>query len=69
MDYVSSCKGVAKTPSEVPPGSKVLKIGCSPLVLTVAPDSQNDNSFIVILSISHVIVDGFNYFQILGMLR
>ena len=68
MDYVSVCKGVANTKSEVPPGSKSVKSKCSQCVLSVLPDSQNPDTFVVVLSISHVIIDGFNYYQILGML-
>jgi len=39
-------------------------------MLSVIPDSKRpDDTFVVILSISHIVVDGFNYYQILNMLN
>jgi len=41
-----------------------------PLIrLSVIPDSSSANCFAVILSVSHVIIDGFNYYQLLSMLN
>jgi len=70
MDYISICGAIAKKRSEVPSGNKCVNKNKPLIALTIAPDSKEPNDgFAVILSISHVIIDGFNYYQILNMLN
>lgn len=69
MDYVTLCKTVAKTSAEIKPGSACINKNQPLTALSVFPDSVNPNKFAVMFSLSHVVVDGFNYYQLLGMLN
>ena len=69
MDYAALCSAVAKTSAEVLPGNSCIGNGKPLLALSVIKDSEaDDRSFAVIFSVSHMILDGFTYYQLLGML-
>ena len=63
------CTAVSKTAAEVPPGSACIGKPFPLLALSIIADAKNPNSaFALIFSVSHVIVDGFSYYQLLSML-
>ena len=69
MDYVSVCRAVLKTAAEVPPGRLCKNKPFPQLALTVVPDAKEpDAAFCVVFSVSHVLVDGHGYYQLLAML-
>ena len=68
MDLIQLCEAVGGTVAEVLKGS-----ACGedePLTaLTIVPDSARPaDTFAIIFSVSHVIIDGFTYYQLLSML-
>ena len=70
MSYPQVCRGVAKTVSEIKFGNKLIGNNKPLFALTVVPDKERStDTFAIVLSISHVIVDGFCYYQILNMLN
>lgn len=70
MNYEDICNEVANTICEVPPGNKLVGKSTPLITLSVIADSKRPtDTFVVILSISHIVVDGFGYYQILEMLN
>lgn len=70
MGYFDVCKELSGTAPEILPGSASSN-GKEPLLaLSVIPDSiKPENTFAIIFSVSHVIVDGFTYYKLLSMLN
>jgi len=69
MEYTKMCAAISRTAAEVPTGS-ACKNNAHPLVaLSVVPDVRAPTTaFALVFSVSHVILDGFNYYQLLAML-
>jgi len=59
MSYFELCTALGGTTAEIPAGNKLIDNGEPLMALSLVQDSKNDTKFAVILSISHVIVDGF----------
>ena len=69
MSWEQLCRAVSKTAAEVCTGNAAKNKGFPLLALSIVPDSKTpDTAFAVILSASHVILDGFNYYQVMSML-
>jgi hypothetical protein len=69
MSYIEQCAAVGASAAEVPPGKGLIG-NKEPLVsLCVVDDAAKPGAeFVVIFSVSHVIVDGFTYYKLLSML-
>ena len=68
MDFGQICTAIKGTAAEVAPGSACKNKPFPLLALTVAPDAKGSAGFAVVVSASHVILDGFGYYQLLAML-
>lgn len=69
MDFVQLCRCITGTSVEIPKGSSCIGNGAPLVALSVLPDAlRPEDTFALVFSCSHVIVDGFNYYQLLSML-
>jgi len=69
MDYISLCKAVSGSAAEILKGSDSVAKGDQLLALTVLPDAKKpDDTFAIVFSVSHAIIDGFTYYKLLTML-
>lgn len=65
MDFYTLCKTIGGGTAEVLKGAKKDE----PLMaVTVVPDAKRSDTFAVVFSISHVIIDGFNYYKLFSQL-
>lgn len=69
MDFMQICQAVGGSAAEILKGSSCINKPEPLVALSVVPDAKTSkDTFAVIFSVSHVIVDGFNYYQLLSML-
>lgn len=59
MSYYEMCTALGGTTAEIPAGSNLIDNNEPLMALSLVQDSKDNSKFAVILSISHVIVDGF----------
>ena len=69
LGFYNVCNQVEKSVCEIPMGNECIG-NKEPLIsLSILPDAERpDDTFVVIFSCSHVIVDGFTYYSLLSML-
>jgi hypothetical protein len=69
MDFATLCGAVSGTAAEILAGSKCVNKAVPLLALTVTPCTNSpSDTFAVVFSVSHVIIDGYTYYQLLSML-
>lgn len=67
MNYINLCDKVGGSICELPAGDVQISKKLPLMALSIVPDSVNSDTFAIIISISHVIIDGYTYYKILSM--
>lgn len=69
MDYFTVCQVLGGSAAEIMKGSSCIGKDCLLFALSIIPDAKRPaDTFALVISGSHVIIDGFTYYKLLSML-
>jgi len=69
MSYYDLCAIVGGSICELPNGTVQISKKSSLMRVSIIPNSKGEPSYAVVVSLSHVICDGFTYYKIMSMLN
>lgn len=69
MEFFDLCNTIGNTSAEIKKGSDCIDTNLPLIALTIIPDSiRPDDTFAIVFSVSHAIIDGYTYYRLLSML-